>query len=203
MPLRLGLAGVSKTTTWLSRLDVTIVDDRPDVCLWNPRHRRPDGHVVAFLPVEEDEWQVAHPLVMDMVGLHADAYAGDSQGVASALAWIARGAPKPTRGGVFLGGLGVADNGVPVGEVVPIEVRCMIGRSGDCDLCLRHGAHSDQNLCARHHAMLERVDGHLRLTDLGSTNGTYVDGAMIKAPTLVAAGQEVSFASAFRLQLCG
>jgi pSer/pThr/pTyr-binding forkhead associated (FHA) protein len=29
------------------------------------------------------------------------------------------------------------------------------------------------------HATIERVDGHWRVTDLGSTNGTFVDGKQV------------------------
>jgi hypothetical protein len=53
-----------------------------------------------------------------------------------------------------------------------------IGRSSDCELTLRDGRAS------RHHARLHARDGVLVLTDLGSTNGTRVNGQRVSEVVL-------------------
>ncbi|MBK9033517.1 MAG: FHA domain-containing protein [Myxococcales bacterium] len=56
---------------------------------------------------------------------------------------------------------------------------CVVGRVlADCDLTLLHASVSSQ------HARLERLDGVWRLVDLGSRNGTYVDGVQIEVAPL-------------------
>ena len=203
MPLRLGLAGVSRKLDGLAALGASIVAIDADVTLWDPRHPRPEGRVIQFLDVREDDYFVVHPAAMGLTGVRADAYAGDVHAVASALAWVAHGAPRPERGGIFLGALGTAWNRVPIGAPIAIEERCVVGRGRGCDLIVRHGAHSDQNVCARRHAMLERTAEGIRLTDLQSTNGTFVDGVLVADAVLVGAGEEVAFAGVFRLAICG
>jgi pSer/pThr/pTyr-binding forkhead associated (FHA) protein len=55
--------------------------------------------------------------------------------------------------------------------------RCIIGRAEDCDIQLpsSHG-HVD---VSRHHCMLEIGPSSVRVRDLGSRNGTFVNGEMI------------------------
>lgn len=68
--------------------------------------------------------------------------------------------------------------------------RILIGRGEDCDVQLT----SDR--VSRHHCEVVYKDGHYELNDLGSTNGTYLngtrvrnelltDGAVINVPTQV------------------
>ena len=50
----------------------------------------------------------------------------------------------------------------------------LVGRRGDCDLRLEHKSVS------KLHCMLVRTDGLLVLRDLGSTNGTRVNGTRVR-----------------------
>ncbi len=75
------------------------------------------------------------------------------------------------------------------------DIPCVIGRSGDCGLQL------DFDRISRHHARFERHDGGLVLSDLESTNGTFVNHQRITDPTPVRAGDIVHFADhGFTLQ---
>jgi FHA domain/Cysteine-rich secretory protein family len=49
---------------------------------------------------------------------------------------------------------------------------------------------------SRHHAAIARLDGHIRLTDLGSTNGTTVNGSRVSEPIELKDGDEISFGTA-------
>ncbi len=51
---------------------------------------------------------------------------------------------------------------------VPLTYPSVIGRGSDCDITLRHP------LVSRRHCEILAVDGHLRVRDLGSLNGTFV-----------------------------
>lgn len=68
--------------------------------------------------------------------------------------------------------------------------RFTIGREPDCDLTL-----ADETV-SRWHASLVHDDGSWLLDDLGSTNGTRVNGWRVSAPTPVAPGDSVSFGRA-------
>jgi hypothetical protein len=71
--------------------------------------------------------------------------------------------------------------------------RFTIGRTRDCDLCL-----ADLSV-SRHHAELVRgADGWL-LTDLGSHNGTRVNGWLVRETVPVRAGDRLEFGSAIFL----
>ena len=65
-----------------------------------------------------------------------------------------------------------------------------IGRSGGCDLMI-----ADMTV-SRVHATLQRAAGGWLLTDLGSTNGTRVNGWRVRSPVPVRAGDVVSFGDA-------
>lgn len=54
---------------------------------------------------------------------------------------------------------------------------CLIGRARDCDL--RVPADSEHASVSRHHCMLEIDLPSVRLRDLGSRNGTYLNGESI------------------------
>jgi pSer/pThr/pTyr-binding forkhead associated (FHA) protein len=62
-----------------------------------------------------------------------------------------------------------------------------IGRDRECDLAI------DDMTVSRLHARLERTSGGWRLTDLGSTNGTRVNGWRLRDAVLVRAGDLVRF----------
>jgi len=68
------------------------------------------------------------------------------------------------------------------------EGRHVVGRAADSDLVLAHGSVS------RQHAALVCRDGRVHVEDLGSHNGTRVNGAVVSGPTELASGDEVRFA---------
>ena len=72
----------------------------------------------------------------------------------------------------------VADSGPEKGQVIPIMDRVEIGRALECDSSILEPALS------RKHAELELVGDDLVLRDLGSVNGTYVNGTKIKKTAL-------------------
>ena len=65
-----------------------------------------------------------------------------------------------------------------------------IGRDGGCDLVL-----ADVTV-SRRHARLERDGAGWLLQDLGSTNGTRLNGWLVSSPVPVRAGDQVSFGAA-------
>ena len=67
------------------------------------------------------------------------------------------------------------------------QLRFTIGREPACDMTL-----ADETV-SRWHASLIRAEGSWLLDDLGSTNGTRVNGWRVTAPTPVGPGDHVSF----------
>jgi pSer/pThr/pTyr-binding forkhead associated (FHA) protein len=57
--------------------------------------------------------------------------------------------------------------------------RCVVGTAADCDIVLK-----DQSISGRH-AEFTAVGRGFRITDLGSTNGTYVNDKRINSEELV------------------
>ena len=76
--------------------------------------------------------------------------------------------------------------GVPPNGVYPIEGRTSIGRSDDSTIVLVDPSVS------RAHAIIEIVDRRARVADLGSTNGTFVNGRRVSAAAL-SDGDELRF----------
>src|SRR5437660_9756863 len=71
---------------------------------------------------------------------------------------------------------------LPLDGGPPVEVAkemMLIGRQEDCDLRLDHKSVS------KHHCVLVKTDGVLLLRDLGSTNGTRVNGTRIRRAVLL------------------
>jgi hypothetical protein len=68
-------------------------------------------------------------------------------------------------------------------------VRFTIGRTRDCDLCL-----SDLSVSRMHALLVRREDGWV-LSDLGSHNGTRLNGWLVREPVQVRAGDRVEFGS--------
>ncbi len=64
------------------------------------------------------------------------------------------------------------------GKIVPIHGRLVIGRGDDCDLVL------DEPEMSRKHAMIEINQSEIYLRDLGSSNGTFVNGVQVRDATL-------------------
>ena len=72
---------------------------------------------------------------------------------------------------------------------------CVVGRGSDCQLQL------DFDRISRRHARFEQLDHGLQVTDLDSTNGTFVNHDRIDCPTEVHDGDTIHFADhAFQLR---
>jgi pSer/pThr/pTyr-binding forkhead associated (FHA) protein len=63
--------------------------------------------------------------------------------------------------------------------------KMIIGRGDDADVVIANLAVS------RHHAAVEKKDGLFTVSDLGSNNGTYVNGRLISGPTTLSFGDEI------------
>lgn len=75
-------------------------------------------------------------------------------------------------------------SGPAAGQTVDIEEEVVIGRE-DTDLAI------DDDELSRRHAVVRRHANRLQVEDLGSTNGTFVDGNRIAEPTLLGGGAEI------------
>ena len=77
----------------------------------------------------------------------------------------------------------------------------VLGRSSSCDLVVH------DSTVSRRHARIGVTDGSITVTDLGSLNGTYLDGEQIRAVREVAEDQTLRFGSVSFLvstnQVCG
>ncbi len=69
---------------------------------------------------------------------------------------------------------------------LPAEVT--VGRAGGCAVLL-----PDDTFVSQLHARLFRRDGSLFLEDLGSTNGTFLNGRKVTAPVPIRKGDKVQF----------
>ncbi|MCB0111296.1 MAG: FHA domain-containing protein, partial [Caldilineaceae bacterium] len=58
------------------------------------------------------------------------------------------------------------------------ELPCVIGRGDHCGVSL--GKATSDKRVSREHAKLEKKDTELYLTDLGTVNGTYIDGKKLQ-----------------------
>lgn len=73
------------------------------------------------------------------------------------------------------------------GKSIPLTVRqFLIGREQDCHL------RPNTDLVSRHHCVFTVDDYTVRLRDLGSTNGTYVNGERIQGQVVLKEGDQVS-----------
>jgi len=64
------------------------------------------------------------------------------------------------------------------GKIVPVRGRLVIGRGSECDLIL------DEPEMSRRHAVIENSDDGIFLRDLGSSNGTFVNGVQVRDAVL-------------------
>ncbi len=76
------------------------------------------------------------------------------------------------------------------GEDFPLEGEVLVGRKEDCDLVVTEGHPS------RHHARLVVDADGVLLVDLGSANGTFVNGRKIESEQRLASGDRVAFDAA-------
>lgn len=79
----------------------------------------------------------------------------------------------------------------------PLEQSVLIGRGEDCDITL-----PDRHV-SRHHARIFWVDGRYCVEDLGSKNGTHVNGRELTAPQFLEDGDEIQIALRFKLAFVG
>jgi len=63
----------------------------------------------------------------------------------------------------------------------------IIGRSSDLDMVLV------EDMVSRRHAKISSTEAEVYIQDMGSTNGTFVNGERIKVPVPIAAGDTVRF----------
>jgi diguanylate cyclase (GGDEF)-like protein len=81
----------------------------------------------------------------------------------------------------------VAYAGAALGRVFPLRAGLVIvGRAPDAGVVLLDGEVS------RHHAQLRVEEGHVQVEDLGSTNGTRVNGELIPGPADLRVGDRLS-----------
>jgi len=78
--------------------------------------------------------------------------------------------------------------GRQAGKTIPLPLKqFLVGREQDCHL------RPNSELISRHHCVFSIDDFSVRLRDLGSTNGTFVNGAKIEAPVTLKSGDRISF----------
>jgi len=165
--------------------------------------------LIAFMPIVTpfEGWFVADG-AYDYVGLRADAYASDRVTLASALDFVKNERRAQRSDGAlrltYLGSLGEEKppDGPPIGGSIPLEDTVMVGRQPSCAICLRQGAHSDENTVARLHCRIERTTHGAKVTDLKSTNGTWLRGKRIEV-ALAEPGDEIAVACTHRLRVDG
>ncbi len=92
----------------------------------------------------------------------------------------------PPRGGPVLRVLEPGATGLRPGQTLPLGRRILLGRAGDATYVLADPAVS------RHHALLEVIEGRIWLQDLGSANGTFVDGVRVEGRVELTDGQELA-----------
>ena len=69
-----------------------------------------------------------------------------------------------------------------------------IGRSSDNDIRVLDPEVS------KHHAKIVESNGHYKLHDLGSTNGTWVNGNVVNSPIILRSEDEIRLGDSYRLQ---
>ena len=74
------------------------------------------------------------------------------------------------------------------GETYPLGDELTVGRGGGCGVVI-----PDDQFVSTVHARLFRRGSELYVEDLGSRNGTYVNGDQVQAPTRLKRGDRVQF----------
>ncbi|WP_420627520.1 FHA domain-containing protein [Candidatus Leptofilum sp.] len=92
----------------------------------------------------------------------------------------------------------VAREGQLVGQRWTIENDdFLIGRGSDCHIVL------PERQVSRHHVRITQEDGRYTLHDLGSRNGTHLNGTQIEGQAILQDGDEISIALAVKLVFVG
>jgi hypothetical protein len=102
---------------------------------------------------------------------------------------------KPPRRGKGGDGLVIVEPREGKGRRFALESEVTIGRAAGCDITV------DDNYASQLHARVFRREGALHVEDLGSTNGTYLNGRKVSAPLPVKRGDQVKVgATVFEVQ---
>jgi FHA domain len=113
-------------------------------------------------------------LVLDRAGIAVPAAAPATRLTEEAATRTRKLPPKAVLRGV---------SGSYFGKIVPLRGKLVIGRGNDCDLVL------DEPEMSRRHAMIENTGDVIFLRDLGSSNGTFVNGVQVRNAVLHADDQ--------------
>lgn len=88
----------------------------------------------------------------------------------------------------------ILQEGSGAGRRWPLDQSILtIGRGDECDIML-----PDRHV-SRYHARISRVDDCYAVEDLGSKNGTYVNGREVKTTRMLEDGDEIQIALRFKL----
>ena len=88
----------------------------------------------------------------------------------------------------------VLQRGTEAGLTWPLERSTLtIGRSADCDIVL------DDRQVSRMHARIQWVKDHYEIEDLGSKNGTHLNGRGLFGPQPLTDGDEIQIALRYKL----
>jgi hypothetical protein len=93
---------------------------------------------------------------------------------------------QPARGGSER--LVVVDPVAKKGLEFPVADELTVGRAGGCAILL-----DDDSFVSQLHARVFRRDGQMFVEDLGSTNGTFLNGQKVSAPVAVRKGDKIQF----------
>src|SRR5262245_42813153 len=82
------------------------------------------------------------------------------------------------------------------GKAIPLNVKkFLVGREQDCHL------RPNSDMVSRHHCVFVVDDYGVRLRDLGSTNGTRVNGELIRTEAVLCDGDQITIGK-LDLQFC-
>lgn len=76
--------------------------------------------------------------------------------------------------------------GAGMGQNYPVTGELLLGRGADTDV------HLLDIKASRHHAVVKKVERGIELSDLGSTNGTYLNGEFVSAPLMLKEGDDIA-----------
>jgi pSer/pThr/pTyr-binding forkhead associated (FHA) protein len=81
-------------------------------------------------------------------------------------------------------------------EIPMTQEEFLIGRGADCDLRLQVASIS------RHHCLIRLTNDEATLVDLGSSNGTYLNGQRVRSQATLHSGDEIQLGECrFRVEL--
>ena len=88
----------------------------------------------------------------------------------------------------------ILQRGQQTSQRYPLDLpQVVIGRSAECDIVL------DDRQVSRHHARVYRQDDHYCIEDLGSKNGTHINGRDVTGVARLEDGDEIQIALRYKL----